>query len=129
MSTGERCSKGDKGDAGPPGEPGQAGPPGESSSQSVSHRDLEAICATIVRQELSLLKPSLIGPPGPPGRSKRGPKGEKGDVGPSGEAGPIGPPGIPGPQGYCEPCVAVDDELVNQMTAHIQQQMKGPVTE
>ncbi|XP_050524147.1 collagen alpha-1(IX) chain-like isoform X2 [Daktulosphaira vitifoliae] len=132
---GLRGEKGEPGEPGPPGmkgEPGQhevkyirpgnigmSGEKGERGEQglpgpvghSVSEIEIKEICQAILKEQITEITSTLVGPPGPPGRSIVGKPGSPGIQGPPGEQGPPGLgllgergfPGSPGLQGPAGP--------------------------
>ncbi|XP_037932021.1 collagen alpha-1(IX) chain-like [Teleopsis dalmanni] len=107
------------GPVGPPGPPGTPGTAGESGTEEKVTRTLEEtvirdICLAVVRDYISEVASTLVGPPGPPGLrgatrrgppgpqglpGERGPEGARGDRGYNGLVGPPGTPGTPGGRG------------------------------
>ncbi|XP_050425477.1 collagen alpha-1(IX) chain-like isoform X3 [Adelges cooleyi] len=126
---GQHGEKGDPGEPGAPGQRGEAGPPGITTylpgppeyirpgtfggvkgergdqglpglpGKSFSEIEIKDICLVVLKEQLSELTTTLVGPPGPPGRSIIGKPGPPGVQGSPGEPGPPGL-GIPGERGF-----------------------------
>ncbi|XP_026822449.1 collagen alpha-1(IX) chain-like [Rhopalosiphum maidis] len=89
------------GTVGIPGEKGERGEPGLPgySGNSFNENEIKEICKSILKEQLSELTNTFIGPPGPPGRSIIGKPGPPGIQGPPGEPGSPGL-GMPGERGF-----------------------------
>ncbi|KAM7364418.1 uncharacterized protein ACRADG_000925 [Cochliomyia hominivorax] len=98
---------GPAGPQGPIGPPGPPGPPGPEvmTSRSIDAAEIRDICMAVVREYISEISDSLVGPPGPPGKrgvgrpGPRGPQGIQGEPGVRGSQGERGFPGVPGTPG------------------------------
>ncbi|XP_075146690.1 uncharacterized protein LOC142221059 [Haematobia irritans] len=96
---------GHEGPPGLPGAPGLPGLPAESASFNLDEGRIRDICMGVVRDYISEISSTLVGPPGPPGRrgitraGPPGPQGLQGEPGPRGPQGERGYPGINGQPG------------------------------